>query len=108
MSKLVWIENHLTFKIQKVYTTQYLCVCSSYYKEELGLEVGDILFVKDKIKKNSFRRLGIIKAFNNNYVIVGIMSNLGVASKSRMAMLHTECEEEGISEDEIDNDGSLY
>lgn len=80
MTKLVWIENNLTFKIMKVYSTQYLCRCSNSYREELGLEIGDIIFVKDTIRQKSFRRLGQVKAFN----------------------------EEGVSEDEIEYDGSLY
>jgi hypothetical protein len=87
--KLVWIENNLLFKIIKVYSTQMVCICVNFYKEELGLEIGDIIFIKDRNKKKSFRRLGIIKAFNEpNKIIVGIMPDIGIYSKTKIQMLH--------------------
>lgn len=102
MQKLVWIENNLTFKITRVYITQYLCVCSSSYKEELGLEIGDIIFLKDETKQKSFKRIGTIKAFGEpNKVIVGIMSDIGVGTKSKMEKLHNKSLEKEVSDDKI-------
>ncbi len=33
-----------------MFNRQCLCVCSSSYKEELVLEIGDIIFIKDENK----------------------------------------------------------
>jgi hypothetical protein len=66
-------------------------VCVSSYKEELNLEIGDIIFIRDEYKPQSFRRLGPIKAFNSpNKVIVGVMSDIGVGSKTKMERLHNQ------------------
>jgi hypothetical protein len=110
MPKLVWIENNSLFKIIKVYSTQYLCICSNSYKEELALEIGDTIFIKDENRQKSFKRLGIIKAFNEpNKIIISIMSDIGIYSKAKIQILHNKSlEEKEISENEIVNDGSLY
>jgi len=95
MPKLVWIENNLVFKIDKLYKTQYLCICSKDYQEVLELEKGDIIFLKDHFKQNSFRRLGSILAFNEpNKVIVRTMSDIGVGLKSKIERLHNKSLEE--------------
>lgn len=89
MSKLIWIDNLLLFKITNVYLTQYLCVCSNQYKDDLDMKVGDIVFIKDRIYPNLYRRLGEIKGFNNNRnVIIGVMGDIGIGSKSKMEKLH--------------------
>jgi|688.fasta_scaffold1280627_1 hypothetical protein len=112
MVKLIWVDDLLAFKIIRVYTTQYLCVCVNAYKEQLDMNVGDIVFIRDTIKVRSYKRLGPIKAFNEpNKVIVGIMADIGIGSKSVMTQRHEQSlTEEGISEEEIEieNDGSLY
>lgn len=84
MSKIIWIDNLLLFKMIKVYSTQYLCVCSKQYKNDLDMKVGDIIFMKDIIKPKSYKRLGEIRAFNGNKVIVCIMADIGTGSKSKM------------------------
>jgi len=89
MPKLVWVENRSLFKIKNVYDTQYLCVCANSYKEELGLEIDYIIFLRDEFKEKSFRRLGTIKAFSDpNKVIIKVMSDIGVGSKTKMEMKH--------------------
>lgn len=106
MSKNIWIDNLLLFKILKVFSTQYLCISSQEYIIELDMKVGDIIFMK--IKPNSYRRLGEIKAFNGNKVIVGVMGDIGIGRKSKMEELHNESLNEGVSEEEVENDGTLY
>lgn len=91
MSKLVWVENRLLFKINKSFRTQTLCICNNGYKEELGLEIGDIVFIRDETKSRSFRRLGPIKAFSTpNKVIIGVMPDLGIGCKNKMELLHNQ------------------
>ena len=107
MSKNIWIDNLLLFKILKIFSTQYLCVSSQEYITELDMKVGDIIFMK--IKPNSYKRLGEIKAFNGNKVIVSVMSDIGIGRKTKMEELHNESlNEEGVSEEEVENDGTLY
>ena len=96
ISKIIWINNFLLFKILKVYSTQYLCVCLEQYKNELDMQVGDIIFMKKTISSTSYRRLGEIKAFNENKVIVGVMSDIGIGSKSKMENLHNESLNDGL------------
>jgi hypothetical protein len=90
MSKILLIDNLLLFKIMKVFKKQpqYLCVCSEEYKNELDMKIGDIIFIKDTIKQKSYKRLGEIKAFNKKNIIVSIMSDIGIGSKSKMQKLH--------------------
>ena len=99
MSKNIWINNLLLFKILKIYSTQYICVCSEQYKNELDMQVGDIIFMKDTIRPASYRRLGEIRAFNGNKVIVGVMNDIGIGSKSKMENLHNEMLNDGVSEE---------
>lgn len=108
MSKIIWIDNLLLFKIISVYSTQYLCICAEQYKNELDMEVGDIIFMRLENKPKIYRRLGEIKAFNDRKVIVGVMGDIGTGNKSRMEKLHNESLNEGVSEEEIENDGTLY
>lgn len=108
MSKNIWIDNLLLFKILKVFSTQYLCISSQKYITELDMKVGDIIFMKIKSKSNSYGRLGEIRAFNGNKVIVGVMGDIGIGSKSKMEKLHNESLNEGVSEAEVENDGTLY
>lgn len=106
MSKNIWIDNLLLFKILKIFSTQYLCVSSQEYITELDMKVGDIIFMK--IKPNSYKRLGEIKAFKEKKVIVSVMSDIGIRSKTKMEELHNKSlNEEGVSE-EVENDGTLY
>ena len=60
MSKNIWINNLLLFKISKVYSTQYICVCSKQYIDELDMQVGDIIFMKNTIKPASYKRLKLL------------------------------------------------
>ncbi len=108
MSKNIWIDNLLLFKILKVYSTQYLCVCAEQYKIELDMIVGDVIFMKDTKRPASYRRLGEIRAFNGNKVIVGVMCDIGIGSKSKIEKLHNESLNDGVSEEELENDGALY
>ncbi len=102
MSKNIWINNLLLFKILKAFSTQYICVSSQQCITELDMKVGDIIFMK--INKKSYKRLGKIKAFNGNKVIVGVMSDIGIGIKSKMEELHNESLNEGVLEEEIEND----
>lgn len=89
MSKLIWIEDLLLFKKQKVYITQQLCICALEYKYTLQMQIGDVVFMKDKKRPNSYERLGTIKGFNENKVIVGMMTPyIGIGSKNKMTQLH--------------------
>jgi hypothetical protein len=88
MPKNIWIDNLLLFKIYKVYLTQHLCLCTKQTQDELNMQVGDIIFIKDTQKKASYRRLGEIRGFNGNKVIVGIMGHIGTHSKSTINQLH--------------------
>jgi hypothetical protein len=113
MPKLVWVDDNLLFKVMKVYDTQYVCTCTSSFISDNSLEIGDIIFVKDEYKPNSFKRLGPIKAFDTsripNKVIVGVMTDIGVGSKKKLERLHNQSiSGEGVDETEIENDGSLY
>lgn len=97
MSKIIWIDNLLLFKILEVYSSQYLCVCSKEYQNELDMKVGDILFMKDRIYPNLYRRLGEIRGFNDKKVIIGIMRDIGIGCKSKMEKLHNE----SLNEEEV-------
>jgi len=111
MSKNLWITNLLLFKIMKVFPkkSQYLCVCSEGYKNELDMKVGDVVFIKDTIKTRSYRRLGEIRAIVGKKVIVGIMGDVGVCSKLKMEKLHNEVfNEETLEEEEMEDDGILH
>ena len=94
MSNLIWIDNTLLFKIEKTFPDQYLCVCVTHYKIELGMEVGDYVFVRDRLKTSSYRRLGQIRAFNGGKVIISVMDTLGTFSRAKMERLHNESLEE--------------
>ena len=109
MSKIIWIDNLLLFKVEKLFRKypQYLCVCSEEYKNELDMKIGDIIFIKDTIKPRSYRRLGKIMYFNRKKVIISVINDIGIGSKSKMAKLHNDSLNEGVSE-EIDNNGTLY
>ncbi len=101
MSKLIWIDNDLLFKIKKVYSSQYLCVCANWYKNKLEMEIGDIIFIKIIHKPKSYQRLGTIKAFADNKVIIGVMTDIGSGSKSKMEILHNQTlTQEGAIEEE--------
>jgi hypothetical protein len=105
----IWIDNLLLFKPLKLYPTQCLCVCSEQYKNELDMQIGDIIFIKDNIRPSSYRRLGEIRSFNGNKVIVGVMGDIGIGSKSKMNKLHNESVNNGmLEEEERENDGTLY
>ena len=86
-TKLIWIDNLLLFKIIKKYSYQSLCICANSYKIELEIKIGDIIIIKDKDKNNTYIRLGSIKAFNGNKVIVSIMSDI---KRSKIKKLHNE------------------
>ena len=60
------------------------------------MQVGDIIFMKNTISSASYRRLGEIKAFNENKVIVGVMSDIGIGSKSKMENLQNELLNDGL------------
>jgi len=100
MTKIIWIDNLLLFKIIKVYSTQYLCICPTQYKDELEMEVGDIIFMKDRLNPRSYKRLGEIRAFNDRKIIVSVMADIGTGSKSKMEKLHNDLLNEGEEEDE--------
>lgn len=105
MVSLVWINNLLLFKLEKKYSTQYRCVCSEQYINELDMKINDILFVKDTIKPNSYKRLGFIKAINNKTVIVGILPDIGIGSKIKMQKTHDMWQQENpdlVNEFKID------
>lgn len=70
MPNNIWINNHLLFKLAKKYDAQSLYVCSTQYKEELNMEIGDIIYMKDNNKARTYELLGTIKAFNRNKIIV--------------------------------------
>ena len=103
MSKIIWIDNLCLFKIKKIYSTQYLCICSQEYKNNLDMKVGDIIFMKEKINSKSYKRLGEIKAFSNNKVIVSIMPYIGTGIKSRMEILHKGVLEEEDVDVDVEN-----
>jgi len=88
--KNIWINNLLLFKIKKKYSIQYLCICDIQYKNELNMQVGDIIFIKDPEKSKLYGRLGEIKALNRNKVIVSIMNDIGTSTKSEIEELHNE------------------
>ena len=88
--KNIWINNLLLFKIKKKYSIQYLCICDIQYKNELNMQVGDIIFIKDPEKSKLYGRLAEIKALNRNKVIVSIMNDIGTSTKSEIEELHNE------------------
>ena len=73
MSKIIWIDDLVSFKIIKVYPSQCLCNCSEQYKNDLNMEVGDIVFMKHRIKPNFYRRLGEIKQKWKNYIMISFI-----------------------------------
>jgi hypothetical protein len=77
MTKLIWIDD-----------SQYLCFCAEPYQQDLGMEVGDILFVRDELKPRSYQRLGAIKALSGRKVVVSMMNNLGVGAKGKLESSH--------------------
>ena len=105
-NKNIWIDNLLLFKIRVlyIYPRQYLCECSEEYKNELNMEIGDIIFMQDRIYPRKYKRLGKILAFNERKIIVGFMSDIGIGSKLKMEQLHNE----SLNEEEVENDGTLY
>lgn len=48
--KNIWIDNVLLFKKYKSYAGQSIYICAESYKNELKIEVGDILFLKNQKK----------------------------------------------------------
>ncbi len=112
MSKLIWINDLNLFKIQKKYSTQYLCICAQQYINELKMEVGDVIFIKDNLRLMSYKRLGYIKAFNGRKIIIGIMDDIGIGTKKKIENLHNESLNKKVyeneEEEEIENDGTLY
>jgi hypothetical protein len=88
MSKLIWVNNNKLFKITKVIKLKYLCICSSEYKEELNLQIGDIIFLKDYIKIRSYKRLGKIISFDKKKVIIESIGDIVICSKKKMTKLH--------------------
>lgn len=107
MSGLIWVDDLLQFKIERVFANQYLCMCSEQYKEELGMTVGSVIFIKDSLKPSSYKRLGPIKAIDGRKIIVGVMGDIGVGSQNKMTELHNASLSGGVNEEEIENDG-LY
>ena len=96
MSKIIWIDNLLLFKIIKVYKTQSLYICAEQYKEELDMKIDDFIFIKDIKKPKSYRRLGKIIAFNGNKVIISFMTDIGIGSKSKMEQIHNKSLDEDV------------
>lgn len=87
MSTHIWIDNSLLFKIAFTNKTQYVCICSEEYKNQLNMNIGDIVFMKDATKLKSYRRLGKIKAFDGRKIIVSAMCDIGTFTKSKMVKL---------------------
>lgn len=91
MTKLVWIENRLLFKITKSLPKVILCICNNTYKSDLELEVGDIIFLKTGDRPRTWERLGAILAFATpNKVIIGSMSEIKSGPKNVVQKLHYE------------------
>jgi len=88
MTKLIWINSHLLFKISNRYSTQYLCYCSEDYRDELSMEIGDIVFMKDTTNVNKYRILGEIRAIDRRKIIIGKMDDIGTLTKSKIEQLY--------------------
>lgn len=89
MTKLIWVDNLLLFKITNTYSTQQLCISSKDYIEELDMTIGDIVFLRDKYKPQSYARLGKLVAMTEtNKVIIQTMPNIGTFSKSKIEKIH--------------------
>ena len=91
MTKIILIDDLLLFKIvqRQSKSMQYLCICSTQYKDELNMEVGDIIFIKTKKNSKFYERLGEIRGFNERKVIVGFMSDIGKVTKSQIDLFDT-------------------
>ena len=95
MSKLIFIDDILRFKIINIYTShkQYLCVCSrEYCQDELDMNVGDYIFMRVTPKK--YKRLGIIKSFSDSKIgnitkiIIGLMTDIGEGNQTNITIKH--------------------
>lgn len=47
------------------------------------MQIGDIIFIKDTIKPNSYKKLGPIKAFDGKKVIIGVVDDKEIYSKKK-------------------------
>ena len=106
MSKIIWIDNLLLFKILKIYSTQYLWISCQQYISELDMKLDDIIFMK--VSSKSYKRLGKIKAFNGNKIIISVMADIGIGRKSKIEKLHNDTLNNSESDEEIEYDGTLY
>lgn len=98
MSKLIWVDNillckliRLTKKIKKRPTQYYLFLCAKEYKDELNMNIGDVIFLKNEYKPKLYERFGVIKAFIQNKlynVIIEVMPHIGIYSKLKIEKLH--------------------